>query len=60
MGIITPGPIELIIIMVVTIALIAHIILTRAVFRINTQIKLLTEIRDELKQLNARDKGGGL
>jgi len=57
MAIITPGPIELIIIMVATIALIAHVILIRFVFRINRQIKLLTDIRDELKQLNTGKKG---
>jgi len=57
MDIITPGPIELIILMVVAIALIAHVILIRFVFRINRQIKLLTDIRDELKQLNTGEKG---
>ena len=56
MGIITPGPIELIILMLAVIALIAHVVLTRAIFRINKQIKLLTEIRDELKQFNAKGK----
>ena len=36
---------------------IAQVLIIRFVFRINKQIQLLTEIRDELKQLNTRAKG---
>ena len=47
-----PGPLELIVIMVAVIALIAQVLLLRFVFRINKQIKLLTEIRDQLILIN--------
>jgi len=47
-----PGPLELIVIMVAVIALIAQVLLIRFVFRINKQIKLLTEIRDQLILIN--------
>jgi len=48
MGFFTPGPLELIILMLLAIAMITHVLVVRFVFRINTQIKLLTEIRDLL------------
>jgi len=52
MAFFTPGPIELIFIMIIVIAFIVHVLLIRFIFRINKLIQLLTEIRDELKHLN--------
>jgi hypothetical protein len=54
MAFITPGPLELILLMIVVIGFIVQIFLIRFIFRINKQIKLLTEIRDELRHLNAK------
>jgi len=49
----TPGPVELIIIIFALTAFIAGIVLTRWIFRVNKQISLLSQIRDELKKLNS-------
>lgn len=43
--------------LVILLILVVQMVIIRWIFRIDTQIRLLTEIRDELKQLNTRDKG---
>lgn len=54
----TPGPLELIIIMFgiffVAISLAFTTILTRWIFRINEQIELLIQIKDELRKLRLK------
>ena len=51
-----PGPLELIVLMLAIAVLLANLMLIRWIFRVNEQIKLLSEIRDELKQLNTHKK----
>jgi len=40
--------------LVILLLLVVQMVIIRWIFRIDAQIRLLTEIRDELKQLNAR------
>ena len=44
--------------LVIFLIVLVQVVIIRWVFRIDTQIRLLTEIRNELKQFNTRDKGG--
>ena len=54
----TPGPLELMIIMFgfffVAISLTFTTVLTRWIFRVNEQIELLSQIKDELKKFNTK------
>jgi len=51
----TPGP-ELTVIIIFVISFAITVEVTRWIFRINKQIDLLLQIRDELKKLNSSER----
>jgi len=52
----TPGPVELTVIIIFVISFAITVEVTRWIFRINKQIDLLLQIRDELKKLNSSER----
>lgn len=50
----TPGPLELMFILILLFAFVLTMAVTRWIFRINKRIELLSQILNELKKLNAR------